>query len=507
MSMRFHCKQGSRLACAASLAFVGPLLTLATPSSATPPNGSPHFGFPLPTNVNVDPTVDRRLIGAEIAVNPRNPLNIVLADVEDDGYTQICQAGPQPPCVLDQTPFGPQPDGYFTGEPEFSTKAVFTSFDGGWTWKKIDISASFPAGMPYLNAKNEGGLSVTADGTFYLEFNNLSWGTPQNFAPVAGVGFIKSTDGGQTWSQPVLSGTPSDFPLMAVDQSTGTVYSLTGLPFTPLGPRSTGNPNSPILTAYGDAFVAASQDGVHWTPPQRAGGTDGVNQYSGANGKAVAAAHGEVATLHVETTAAACAFFVGGTAPCIVFQTSTDDGATWSRHRVPSPIAGQQVLVAADPSWWGRGKFAVAVLANDYSEWSVYTTRDSGNTWSGPAVVTDNSAQTHWNGWMSYSPLGVLGLVWRTNTQAPFPALSPYTIWAALSFTDGQTFSTPVMASQGSSAAQPGAFSGGNLFQDLSSVALDDLTGRVYVGWGGWNTGERNVYFTTLPYSAFFRGH
>ena len=94
---------------------------------------------------------------------------------------------------------------------------------------------------------------------------------------------------------------------------------------------------------------------------------------------------------------------------------------------------------------------------------------------------------------MNYSPGGVLGLVWRTNTQAAFPALSPYSIWAALSFDDGATFSAPAMASQGSPAALPGALSGGNLFQDLSAIALDDLTQRVYVGWGGWNTGERNV--------------
>jgi hypothetical protein len=503
MSTGSYFNRRSWSAWAASLAAVVPLLTIATPS-----DGSPRDGFPwLPNNVNVYPTLERRIVGAQIAINPTNPLNIVVIDVEDDGYTQACQAVPQPPCVLDQTDFGPQPNGYFVDEPEFSQKGIFTSFDGGLTWKRIDISASFPAGMAYLNSKNEGGLGVTADGTFYVEFNNLDWGTPQNFSPTSGVGFIKSTDGGLTWSQPVLSQTPSDFPLMTVDLSTGTVYALTGLPFTPLGPRSTGNPNSPILTSYGDAFVAASQDGVNWTPPERTGGAQGTNQYSGANGKAVAAAHGVLATIHVETTDAACAFFVGGTAPCIVFQTSTNAGATWNRYRVPSPIAGQQALVAADPSWWGAGKFAVAVLDDDYSQWYVYTTTNAGVTWSGPTVVTDNSSLTHWNGWLNYSPNGVLGLVWRTNTQAPYPALSPYTIWAALSFDDGQTFSAPVMASQGSPAPPTppaGAFQGGDLFQDLSGIALNDQTQSVYVGWGGWNTGERNVYISALPYSAFF---
>ena len=121
-------------------------------------------------------------------------------------------------------------------------------------------------------------------------------------------------------------------------------------------------------------------------------------------------------------------------------------------------------------------------------------------------MVTEDSTKTHWNGWMSYSPKGVLGLVWRTNTQTPYPALSPYTIWAAISYDDGANFSTPILASQGSPAALPGAFSGGNIIQDFSAVALDDLLQRVYIGWGGWNTGERNIYFTALPYKAFFKG-
>ena len=506
MSRRLYRRSWSRWT--ASLAAAVPLLAMTAICAGADTLSMPAEVKARP-EVNVFPTKARRLIGAEIAVNPTNPSNIVLADVEDDAYTQACQVVPAPSCVLESTPFGPTPDGYFNEEPEFTTKGVFTSFDGGLTWTRVDISGSFPAGKPYLNAKNEGGLGVTADGTFYIEFNILNWGTPQNFAPVAGVGFSKSTDGGLTWSRPVLSGTPSDFPLMAVDLSTGTVYSLTGLPFTPLGPRSTGDPNSPILTPFGDSFVAASRDGVKWTQPQRTGGTDGVNQFSGANGKAVAATHGEVATTHVETTDAACAFFVGGTAPCIVFQTSTDNGAKWSRHRVPSPIAGQQVLLAADPSSHGAGTFAVAVLGNNYNQWFVYNTHNSGNTWHGPTVVTDDATLTHWNGWMSYSPRGVLGLAWRTNKLAPFPALSPYSIWAAISFDDGKKFRKPVMVSEGSPAAIPGPFAGGNLFQDLSAIALEDrdpYTPRVYVGWGDWRTGERNVFVRGLPYNAWGPG-
>jgi len=222
--------------------------------------------------------------------------------------------------------------------------------------------------------------------------------------------------------------------------------------------RGVASRAAPVLSFAAEATFARLQQ------PQRTGGTDGVTQFSGANGKVLAAAHGEAATIHVETTDAACAFFVGGTAPCIVFQTSRDYGATWSRHRVPSPIAGQQVLVAADPSHSGRGKFAVAVLDDTY------------NQWFGPTL--------------------------RLRSRL-FP---PYSIWAAISFDDGQKFSEPLQVSQGSPAAlsPPSAFSGGNIFQDLSAIALDDQ--RVYVGWGDWRTGERNIFFSAARYEAFIKG-
>jgi hypothetical protein len=96
--------------------------------------------------------------------------------------------------------------------------------------------------------------------------------------------------------------------------------------------------------------------------------------------------------------------------------------------------------------------------------------------------------------------------VWRTNKLAPFPALSPYSIWAAISHDDSEKFREPVMVSEGSPAAKPGAFSAGNLFQDLSAIALEDIdpyTEHVYVGWGDWRTGERNIFFSALRYDAF----
>jgi hypothetical protein len=186
-----------------------------------------------------------------------------------------------------------------------------------------------------------------------------------------------------------------------------------------------------------------------------------------------------------------------------VFQTSTDAGATWTRHRVPLsfPIAGAPLL-AADHST--PGHFTVATLASSRNAMQVWQTFDSGNTWNGPTLVSQDATKTHWNPWMDYSLGGVLGLVWRTHEGAPFPALAPYSIWSAISDDGGQTFKV-LKANSGSPAAKTAPFLGmsGNIGQDRSAIALSDEGQRVYVGWGDWRTGERNVFFSAIKYQTF----
>jgi hypothetical protein len=302
--------------------------------------------------------------------------------------------------------------------------------------------------------------------------------------------------------KPVLIGTPGDFPYLTVDQSTGTIYSISG--DAPLCSReSCVNPSTPPQTTFSDAWVTSSKDGVHWTQPQRSGGTDGVNQYDGSGSKDIAASFGQVAVTFISTSAPACAFFVGGTAPCTVFQTSRNAGATWSRHRVPvsstAPAGINNTLVAADPST--PGHYSVAVLNNSQTAFSVFQTRNSGRTWSGPTTVA-NDGKTHWNPYLAYSPYGVLGLVWRTNEPGPGPTF-PYSIWAAISNNGGRTFSRPLEVNCCSPAAPPGQlFTGGDIPQDLSAIALSSK--GVYVAWGDWRTGERNIFFSAIKYQAFY---
>ena len=300
-----------------------------------------------PTEVNVHETLDRRYGEPQIAVNPNTPENIVVVST-DLGYVLGCQEPVrQPECdLIPRQGRGPSPRGFFT-TPGFAVNGVFVSFDGGKAWTKIDVSHLHPAGRPEFDSQGDAMITVGPDGTFYLGWDALNWELGDDFLPNAGIAVSKSTDGGLTWSEPVLTGTPADRPWITVDQSTGTIYEVSGCAACPLGPRSTGDPNSPSGT-IGDKWLVTSQDGVNWTEPLRLGGTDGTNQFSAVIGTMISAANGVVATTFRSTNAAACAFFVGGIAPCTVCQTSTAGGATWSRHRVPVPFTG------ADRPWLPR---------------------------------------------------------------------------------------------------------------------------------------------------------
>ena len=328
------------------------LSTTGASCGATAPPGQP--AGVQPTEVNVHETLERRYGEPQVAVNPMNMENIVVVST-DLGYVLGCQEPVrQPECdLIPREGLGPSPRGFFT-TPGFAVNGVFVSFDGGKAWTKIDVSHLHPAGRPEFDSQGDAMITVGPDGTFYLGWDALNWGMADDYLPNAGIAVSKSIDGGLTWSEPVLTGTPADRPWITVDQSTGTIYEVSGCPACPLGPRSTGDPNSPAGT-IGDKWLVTSQDGVNWTEPLRLGGTDGTNEFSATIGTMILAANGVVATTFRSTNAAACAFFVGGTAPCTVFQTSTDGGATWSRHRMPVPFMGaDRLMVAADPTTPGH---------------------------------------------------------------------------------------------------------------------------------------------------------
>jgi hypothetical protein len=469
--------------------------------------------------INVTNDSTHRYGEVQIAVNPKNPLNIVYTDVEG-GQTYACQQQKRTECEQVSAKLKAihitmsQPRGFFSDPSNFSTLGVFTSFDGGKIWQRATIP--LPAkDHPTLLGIGDPSVGVSPDGTFYISFDNMDWGNPDDTLPAGGIGVVKSTDGGKTWSHPVLAGTPMDGPKIAVDPNDGMIYANSS---TVLGPLSTGNANAP----RGDLstrWIASSKDGIHWTKPQPAGGQAWVS-----------AAHGIVAAAF-KTTGQKGMFGdanneICGSAPtpCVVFETSKDSGATWDRHFLPPEAAassgdgpGGGPILAADPS--RSGHFALALQMNNNKAFAVYETRDSGKTWNVPVTFADDPTKRHYHVAMNYSPNGILGLVWQTQQPTDTPPAAnaeagagaaggppgslpqPFNVWAIISLDGGKTFSAPLEVSGGTSPApQGGPFGAGD---DYACIALDRDT--AFVGWADWRLGERQGFFNAIKLSEFKR--
>lgn len=261
----------------------------------------------LPSNIStVDVTQDtsRRFGAPHVAVNPRNPNNVVVLASSNLGYTRDCL----PPTkgsdceMIEVESFPlPRPRGY-TNTAGFMDIGVFVSHDRGQSFDQVDISDLVPPDDPMVRSRGEGPIAVTPDGTFYIGFNAINWGnwasSPQTFFPNGGVGVIRSTDSGKTWEWASYSHTPANWPYGGADSITGTLYVTSGIAgMTPLGPRSTGDPNSPT-GATADRWISSTDDGFTWTDPQPLGGQDEAD-HVGAGHSSVDAAHGVVATMFV----------------------------------------------------------------------------------------------------------------------------------------------------------------------------------------------------------------
>ena len=551
----------------AGAAVVLPLVIWIAPSAgAAPPSGSQTVLPPglRPTQLDLTNDQTHRYGEPEIAVNPRNPNNLVYF-VMSNMLTYQCEEAGDPNCQL--LPLSGTPAGQYN-VPGWISTHVFVSFNRGRTWKEVSFP-SIPAfrGFPGEGADHSDLLSmgdpmvtVTANGTFYLGWDSMNLGiiylppgyvfggvtvcpasTPLPGCPTGGlidggIAVSRSTDGGRTWSTPVLTGTGVDRPWMTTDLSSGTVYEASsGFVDSSM---STGNPNLPIFgNGITDRWVVSSPDGVHWTNPAQLGGCDTTTIpptcYSGSGGSNISAARGVLAAAFQATNNPACMFFVGTLAPCTVFETSTNSGATWARHQVAGLAeATGSILVAADPA--KAGTYTVAALNAAQTQFDVYTTHDSGATWIGPAVVTDNTTSTKYKPWIDYAPDGALGLAWRSVVPGAIPAADPaaapaigagdnpcselgcisglpedvndadpppgpYTIWAAISYDGGARFSQPLQISSAPSPTFDPNMSAGT--DDTSDITVGNHS--VYVGWGDWRPGNVAGYFSAVKLQAF----
>lgn len=360
------------------------------------------------------------------------------------------------------------------------------SRDHGTTWRVQTTHPTDPGaitGDPYHQCSDPTAVAGPP-GTVYVGAG--WWDTPAGIVDDYDTYISRSTDGGLTWSRRVYAvGTKSmldyrqlppsapwvDRQWLAADPNTGTVYaSLADFP------RS-------------HRWIVASHDHGHTFGPPReiaSGSTPEVplNEY------VPSAARGVLAVSYVTSEP-------DPTCRCQnVFETSRDDGATWTRRPAPIPAT----WTAADPSHPGR--FAIMNGGTDPTDYSstaqdslfVSVTADYGKTWTPVVRIGQKPSNTRLMPWIGYSPTGVLGVTYRTVYAQGYDA------WAAMSADGGARFAPPVRISHAVSAPEPdhGA-------DDYGCVALDDK--YLYFAWGDMRKtpnsstsgAERTLYFGRVP--------
>jgi hypothetical protein len=370
------------------------------------------------TNVTNDLTLSSG--EPEIAIDPKNPHHIAIVEFAL-GSAKIPAYSRN---VLGDLNMDPPTKREATG----NSGRVMLSTDGGNTWTPHPPPVFGPG--PLAARGGDPMIAYGPDGTLYVgdepfPEDPAKW---SNFS-LYGQVYTASTDDGKTFGPPKSSDGPMDRPWLVVDQSNGAVYTVSSGQYN----AKTNEHNVPGPDAPMDRWLVAWQPHLAGkSEPRRIGGPD----FSASGGSTLAAAHGVVAATFVLGGAQPGLGFTGARpeptpvpaslqsivqsgvtscsmqAPCLFFETSSDQGLHWSRHQVvvPGGFNAQRANVSADPTTPGR--YAIAVMSAARTNFLVLTTKDSGATWSGPVAVAEAAPGVDFKQWMAFGPSGVIGLMW-----------------------------------------------------------------------------------------------
>jgi hypothetical protein len=334
----------------------------------------------------------------EIAINPTNPNNLFI----DHATFPVPETGGIPPLT---TPAPPHSCG------------GYVSMNRGQGWQPgflpFTPQANPFGGPPVFPSECEDGVAAFGpDGTLYAGGDTTIGeqvvgpaGPGQTCPPDSAASpetgglclklpgddpFARSTDGGKTWTQlPYPIGSPGyglgsafggsgfnfapgsgspvdtyDRPFMAVDQSTGIVYI-----------------SSQNILDHERFVTISTNKGDTWGPIYA---IDSPTYPQITYASDITAQNGVLAVAYDAAPASG-----GCAATCLVFETSKDFGATWTRNVVPLVNAQNPPapFIADDPA--GNGHFALQVFDSTGTVNQIYTTRDFGATWQGPSNVTE----------------------------------------------------------------------------------------------------------------------
>lgn len=434
------------------------LCGVATSSSA---QSAPSVGRQLQLNLSRNGS-STTMGEPEIAVDPQNSKNLFV------DWTTF----PHPLTISGAGANIPRPCG------------GLVSLNSGVSWHVVQVPTNH---VLYTKGCGDAVAAAGPDGTLYAGGIGVTFTATGGSGPfgltIHGQDYVThSTNWGRTWSRPVetmgsdgqrfVTGDPVDTfdrPWLAVDQSTGTVYAA-GHNLANHEGYVTASTNK--AASFGPIYPIDSP-----TYPSEG--------FSSSN---IVAAHGVLAEAYASSQAP------GHTCPCLIFETSTDHGATFTRHIVPtvSGSSSPEPFLAADPTV--RGRFALTIFDSTGTENQVYVSDDSGATWHGPTLVGENPPNPRFKPWITFGTSGNLALAWRTRY-----ADGAYDVWAALGHVDasnGAVFSAPIRVSS-VAAPYPSGYAAGD---DFSWIITD--AHYAHVGWGDSRNGPVQLWYGRIPLST-----
>lgn len=418
-------------------------------------HGPRHFdsrSLPSIREMDMTRTNDTREGQPVVAVNPTNPDNMVFVT----------------------TRFRPLP----ALEPVGGCFLAYT-FDRGLTW--TNVTADYPLGTAPKCGEPQ--VFADANGTFYILNNQVFSGLEGNMAAHPQV--VKSTDGGKTWSDPSV--TPlymQGAPKLRVDLATGKVYA-----------------NGASSWEYPAAVSVSSDGGETWAPfNQIPGPVDVCLDYGIPDIPAVCGFPGRSIAVHDGILASAAEGAQGNPEMYV----SRDDGVTWTTLPLTDssgnlvkngtgpmlPVSG--VGLPSDPTPWvsadpsQEGRFALMVPREFTLE--IYVTENTGENFTGPAIIQTPDAQRPA---VDFGSTGVLGVMWRTNSSGILD------VYSTVSFDHGRTFASPLKVTHLSHPVgqngQPG--------DRASFIALTDK--MAYIAWSDGRDGLLDGILAEVPLDLY----
>jgi hypothetical protein len=495
--------------------FAGAAAFVLVLSGGIPVNAQPTIDLPVDTTTSYKGE-EFLLIGNAvrgsgepvIAINPKNPNNIIVGAMANNHYVEGASLGTGNQRITVEARVK------YRNTPGASISVYAISNDRGRTWRYIEdeFRETFK-----MNGTADAFVGFGKDGTAFIGAMNFF---PLNATPemlelekepdpgllFGAIDIAWSNDEGKTWSKPVhvmgqatkleeyapglkpqfRGKTPYDRPFLETDMSTGAIY----IP----GNGSGGDP------VHRQTFFRASRDnGKTWGLVYAYDSPD-YPQSGGASKPR--AANGVLGLAYV----ASAVPNPQGKCPCLVFATSRDDGKTVERHVAQYGLPQARGFggmgtpqMAADPSHPGR--FAImnsATNADGSAELQMLVTDDYGKTWKGPVKAGSTPGATISKPDMAYSPKGELAVMWL--------AVKPdqtYTAWSSASRDGGFTFSPSIQVSHGPSPARSSIKNRGNHWDgdDLSSLAVDN--DYVHIVWADSRAGFMGSWYARVPLSSY----